>query len=167
MKNVFRSSLVAALLLLGAASSAQAQSPVGYWKTIDDDGETAKSIVQIYEQEGELYGKVVKILNASEEAERNEEGQIICTACDGDQKNKPVEGLVIIEGLEKDGDEWKGGTIMDPAKGKTYKAKMKLNDDGTLDVRGYVGFSFIGRTQTWQPAEEPSDMQAEAESSDA
>lgn len=166
MKNVFRIGLVTAFLLVGVAS-AQAQSPVGYWRTIDDETGDPRSIVEIYEQDDELHGKIVKVLKANEEAQRNAEGQIICTTCEGEQKDQPVEGLVIIKGLEKDGDEWDGGTIFNPEDGKTYKSKMSLNDDGTLDVRGYVGFSFIGRTQTWEPAEAPADAPADAESSDA
>ena len=157
MKKRFCSGLVVTLLLLLAAPMARAQSPVGYWRTIDDETGDARSIVQVYEQDGEIYGKIVKVLKVSDKAKRNEEGQVICTTCEGDRHNQPVEGMVFIKGLEKDGDTYKGGTIFNPEDGKTYKAKMKVNDDGDLDVRGYVGISLFGRSQTWEPAEKPSD----------
>ncbi len=167
MKKQLRGSLLILALLLVSAPAVQAQqaSPVGSWRTIDDETNEPKSIVEIYEGEDDkLYGKVVEILKPSREAERNAQGEIICTACDGERKNQPIEGMVIIESMEKDGDEWEDGTILDPAKGKTYKAKMSLQDANTLDVRGFVGFSFIGRTQTW---ERVTDAEAAASSSNS
>lgn len=154
MKKLFCSTTTVFLLLLFAlAPAAQAQdaSPVGTWRTIDDETNEPKSIVEIYEgEDGKLYGRVVEILQAGPEAERNAAGEIICTACDGDKEDQPVVGMVIIEEMEADGDEWEDGTILDPSNGKVYKAKMSLDGADRLDVRGYVGFSFIGRTQTWE-----------------
>ena len=80
------------------------QTPVGQWKTIDDETGKAKSIVEIYEKDGKLYGKVVKLFR-----EPSEEQNPICDDCDEDDQrnNKHVIGLVILEGLEFDGDdEW-------------------------------------------------------------
>ena len=162
MKKRICSVPITALLLLLAAPVAQAQSPVGYWRTIDDETGEARSIVQIYEQDGALYGKIVKVLKVSEEAKRNEEGQVICTTCEGERHNQPVEGMVFIKGLEKDGDTYEDGTIFNPEDGKTYKAKMKVNDDGDLDVRGYVGISLFGKSQTWEPAEKPAEAPSDA-----
>ena len=60
--------------------------------------------------------------------------------------------MIILWGLRASGDTgWKGGQIIDPTKGKVYKAKLKLREDGKLEVRGFIGFSFIGRTQVWEP----------------
>lgn len=154
MKRSLRSGLLVVLLLAFGASGAWAQSssasPIGQWRTIDDESGEARSIVEIYEQDGALHGKVIEILRVSDEARRNSDGQIICTACEGERKDQPVEGMVLLWGLEKDGDEWTGGTIIDPENGNTYNAKMELDGEDRLEVRGYRGISLFGRTQTWQ-----------------
>lgn len=142
-----------ALLLCAFALTAWAQSPVGEWKTIDDNTGEEKSIVRIYEKDGRLYGDVVTILKASDEAVRNDAGEVICTKCDGARKDQPIEGMNILWDMKKDGDQWSGGRILDPQNGKTYKAKLWL-EDGKLNVRGYIGFSLLGRTQTWLPVDE-------------
>ncbi len=150
MKKMNVCGLLAALLLLLTASTAWAQSPVGQWRTIDDNTGEPKAIVEIYEgEDGTLSGRVVEILQADDDAVYNDAGQVICNACEGRRANQPVVGMVIIEGMEEDGDEWSGGTILDPENGKTYKAKMELEDATTLDVRGYIGIPLLGRTQTW------------------
>lgn len=123
------------------------QSVVGKWKTIDDDTGEAKSVVEIYENNGKIYGKVVQILDKSKEGK-------LCDKCEGSKKNKPVKGLVIIEGLKKNDSAWDGGTILDPTKGKEYKCSITLDGKNKLKVRGYVGFSLLGRTQYWTRAEE-------------
>ena len=120
-----------------------AQSPVGTWKTIDDETKQAKSYVEIFEKDGKLYGKVTKILTKGKEDAK-------CTDCSGALKNKPILGMQILSGLKKDGKEWNGGKIIDPNSGKEYKAKMSLNGNDKLDVRGFIGISLVGRTQTWQ-----------------
>jgi uncharacterized protein (DUF2147 family) len=115
----------------------------GKWKTIDDETGEPKSIVEIYEQNGKVYGKVVEILNP---AKKN----ATCKKCKGADKDKPILGLVIIKGLEKDGDEWTDGDILDPNKGKLYSCTIELDGKDKLNVRGYMGISLLGRTQTWQ-----------------
>ena len=118
------------------------QSPVGTWKTIDDETGKEKSYVEIYEKDGKLYGKVSKILTKGKEDAK-------CDKCSGALKNKPIQGMVILYDLKKSGNEWTGGKILDPNSGKEYKATVKLNGKDKLDVRGYVGISLVGRTQTW------------------
>lgn len=127
------------LSLFGVLSFAQIE---GKWKTIDDETKQAKSIVEIYKKsDGKYYGKVSQLL--IKPADPN------CTACKDDRKGKPILGLEIIRGLKKDGDEFSGGTITDPKTGKTYKCTITKSGD-QLSVRGYVGVSLLGRTQTWQ-----------------
>lgn len=138
MKNYFLTILFVAV---AGVFSAQAQV-TGKWKTIDDETGKAKSIVEIYESNGKLYGKVVEILNP---AKKNAK----CDKCEGADKGKPVEGLVIIKGLTKDGNEWTDGDILDPTKGKLYSCTLKLEGKDKLKVRGYLGVSLLGRTQTW------------------
>jgi uncharacterized protein (DUF2147 family) len=58
--------------------------------------------------------------------------------------------MTILRHMHQDGDEWSGGEILDPENGKTYRAKMKLTDGGQkLVLRGYIGISIFGRSQTW------------------
>lgn len=118
--------------------------PTGYWVTVDDDGKTKKSIVQISRHKGTLYGKVVKILNPKKKNAR-------CTECSGKRKDKPVLGMVIMWGLKKDdAATWDDGTVLDPNNGKEYSCKLELSPNGkSLEVRGYLGISLFGRTQRW------------------
>jgi len=135
----------AAALLLSASAFAAETTPAGTWKTIDDKTGQAKSIIEITEQNGELTGKVKQVLQSDQGPNP------ICKECEGERKDQPVTGMTILWGMKKDGDEWKGGNILDPKNGKTYGCKMHLTDGGQkLEVRGFVGFSLLGRTQTWE-----------------
>lgn len=136
MKKVL---LTFVLSLFSVLSFAQIE---GKWKTIDDETKQAKSVVEIYKKsDGKYYGKVSQLL--IKPANPN------CTECKDDRKGKPILGLEIIRGLKKDGDEFTGGTITDPKTGKTYKCTITKSGD-KLNVRGYVGLSLLGRTQTWE-----------------
>lgn len=120
----------------------QSQTVFGKWKTIDDNTGEAKSIIEIYENSGKVYGKIVDILDPTK---RN----FNCIKCTDSNKNKPLIGLVIIKDLKKDGLEYNGGKITDPESGKIYKSYIKLLGKDKLEVRGYIGISIIGRSQTW------------------
>lgn len=122
--------------------TANAQSVVGKWKTFDDETKEAKSIVEITERGGKIYGKVIEILNPSKK-------DIKCKDCSGADKDKPVLGLEILKGLSKDGKEYSDGKILDPSNGKLYKCTVSLDGNDKLKVRGYVGISAFGRTQVW------------------
>lgn len=125
--------------------AADNQSPIGHWKTIDDKTNQEKSVVQIYEENGELKGRIIKLLAASAN-----EPEPTCRACPGEFKNKPIVGLVFLWGLKKNGQEYTDGQILDPKNGKIYKAKASLSEDGDkLNVRGFIGLSLLGRTQVW------------------
>ncbi|MGY0619792.1 DUF2147 domain-containing protein [Lysobacter sp. A378] len=139
-----RMKLLALLLVLPLSALAQ-QSPVGTWTTIDDDTGKAKSTVEIYQADnGTLSGRVLEVMQSAQG------DNPICSECDGERKNQPIEGMVILWDAKQDGDIWKGGKILDPAKGKVYSLKLQPNGDGTkLEVRGFMGFSLLGRTQTW------------------
>ena len=128
----------------GFAQSAD-QSPVGNWTTIDDKTGRPKSIVEIYQAEdGTLAGRVSEVLQSDRGPNP------VCDKCSGDRKDQPVKGMVILWGLRRDGDIWEDGQILDPATGKIYSAKLTPAADGRkLEVRGFVGFSLLGRTQTW------------------
>jgi uncharacterized protein (DUF2147 family) len=148
MKILLRAAFAFALVAAAAPVLAASASPVGTWKTIDDKTHQPKSLVQITEQNGVLEGKVIKVL-ATDDGPNP-----VCKSCDGDRKDKPVEGMTIMWGLKQDGDEWNGGQILDPKNGKIYKVKLSLDGTGKkLDVHGYIGFSLIGRSQTWERQE--------------
>ena len=113
----------------------------GKWKTIDDETGQEKSIVEIFKKsDGKYYGKVTQLL--IKPANPN------CVDCKDDRKNKPILGMEVVRGLKKDDNEFTGGTITDPKTGKTYKCTITRSGD-KLNVRGYIGFSLIGRNQTW------------------
>ncbi|MFD0737943.1 DUF2147 domain-containing protein [Lysobacter koreensis] len=138
--------LLLALPLLAISTAAFAQSsPVGTWTTIDDKTKKPKSVVEIYEtSNGTLAGRVNEILQSDRGPNP------VCDKCSGERKNKPVKGMVILWGLKKKGSGWEGGQILDPATGKVYSAKVSPTAGGKkLDVRGFMGFSLLGRTQTW------------------
>ncbi|MCS4240273.1 uncharacterized protein (DUF2147 family) [Myroides gitamensis] len=137
-----RNTMFILVFLLGGFMTMNAQSILGKWKTFDDQTGDAKSIVEISEKGGKYQGKVIEILNPAKKDSK-------CEKCPGDDKGKPIEGLVIIKNLTKKGEEYSGGTIIDPQSGKEYKCSIKMNGKTQLEVRGYVGISLIGRTQTW------------------
>jgi uncharacterized protein (DUF2147 family) len=134
--------LVPALMTASPVRAQGLESPVGLWRTIDDDTRQAKALIRIVEQGGALVGRIEKILTDKPDA--------VCEKCTDERKGKPVQGMTILTGLKRDGDEWTGGEILDPNNGKVYKAKARLADAGRkLDVRGFVGIALVGRTQTW------------------
>jgi uncharacterized protein (DUF2147 family) len=120
----------------------QNQSVIGKWKTIDDETGKAKSIVEIYEKSGKIYGKVIEIL----EEDRKKS---LCQDCSGEDKNKPILGITVVKGLSKEGKGYGNGKILDPKNGKLYKCSIVLDGKDKLEVRGFVGISMFGRSQYW------------------
>lgn len=139
--------MVSMLLALSSGLlQAESMSPVGLWRTIDDKTKKERSIIRISEAEGgELRGVVEKIFD-----QPGDDPAHLCKECKAERKDQPIIGMTILWGLRKEGEGWAGGEILDPKNGKIYRAKMSLSEDGnSLDVRGFIGFSLIGRTQTW------------------
>lgn len=131
------------MLVCCIGQTLQAQSILGKWKTIDDETGQAKSVVEIYEENGKVYGKIISVFDKAKE-------KSVCDKCEGDKKNKPIKGLVILENAKKKGSSWEGGTILDPTKGKVYKCTLTLENNDKLKLRGFIGISLIGRTQYWE-----------------
>jgi len=143
MRQLMKAGLVAMMFAMPAAM-AQNASPAGVWKTIDESGK-ARSLVRITEENGVLTGKIEKLFRPADQDQNPK-----CTACEGARKDQPIIGMTILSGLKKDGNEYTGGEILDPGKGKTYKSKASLKDNGSkLEVRGYIGAPMFGRSQTW------------------
>lgn len=127
------------------AGAADLQSPVGRWKTIDDETNTARSIVEITRVGDELQGRILKIFYRPDE-----KPDPVCEACEGERKNQPIIGMTFLWGLKPDAGDWAGGAILDPKNGKIYNAKASLDDGGQkLRVRGFIGTPLLGRTQVW------------------
>jgi uncharacterized protein (DUF2147 family) len=112
------------------------------WKTVDDRDGVEKSYVEVYESDGKVYGKVTKLLK--------EPADKVCDKCKGERKDKPLMGMVVIEGLSKIKDYYGNGRIYDPVSGNDYGCSIWLEKDkpNELRVRG-KHWSGIYRTQTW------------------
>jgi uncharacterized protein (DUF2147 family) len=138
--------LTALALAMGVTVAFAQATPVGVWKTIDDDGKTEKSTVRIVEQGGALNGTIETVTDPNKK-------DAVCDKCSDERKDKKVVGLTILRNVTKDTGEdslWAGGDILDPNNGKVYKVRLRPIDNGRrLEVRGYIGMPMLGRTQTW------------------
>ena len=131
-------------LLVFFTGTVFSQSIVGLWKTIDDETSKAKSIVEIYKGSNDkYYGKITKLFR-----EKGEDPNPMCDECPGYKQGKPIIGMIIVTNMEKKGDKYSGGKILDPSNGKNYDCKMWI-ENGKLQVRGYLRWSALGRSQTW------------------
>lgn len=138
MKNI-KCILIVVMPLL---SFAQNNSILGTWKAIDDATNEAEATVELFEENGIVYGRIDEIFRDSDRKRK-------CTKCPGDFKDKPILGLTILSGLTKDGDEYTGGKILDPKHGRIYDCYITLINKNKLKIRGYLGISLFGRTQYW------------------
>ncbi|MGB5323187.1 DUF2147 domain-containing protein [Lutimonas sp.] len=129
------------------SNSLKAQGVLGKWHSIDPDTGAKESVIEIYKTGDKIYGKIIQIL-------KEEDRDKTCIECTGKDKDQPIQGLVIVRGLSKEGDEWTGGKILDPKNGKLYKCYVTLDGDDKLKLRGYIGFSLIGRTEYWYRVKE-------------
>lgn len=133
-----------AVFLSGVSSATGVErSPSGLWKTFDDKTHKPRGTIRIYEENGTLSGRIESSFKPEELTER-------CDKCSDDRKDAPIIGLVILRGMRKNGSEYDGGNILDPETGSIYRCRLMLSSDGEkLFVRGYLGVSILGRTQTW------------------
>lgn len=135
--------LAAALFALAGSAMAQV-SPVGLWRTIDDETKTEKSLVRITDNAGVLSGKIEKITDPAK-------ATAVCEKCTDERKDQPIQGMTIVRNVRaSEPGVWEGGEILDPNNGKNYRVKLRPVDGGKqLEVRGYIGTPLLGRTQTW------------------
>lgn len=143
MKSIFFTTLLA--LLAVAPALAQNASPVGLWKTFDDVTGKPTALIRIVKLAGgEFNGKIERILLAGENPNST------CKRCVGVEKDQPVIGMSVLNGLKENGDEYSGGNLLDPHTGNVTKSKMSLTDGGMkLKVYAYIGSPMFGRSQTW------------------
>lgn len=159
MKKILQSivfSCIMSCVSISFATEPQANSPQGYWKTIDDVSHKPKSILTIYPgPNNTLLGKVIKIYPRPGYDQHE-----LCSGCKGARHNQPILGMVVMEGLTQNATnavEWTGGSCFDPSNGKTYHCFIRLSEDGQkLNVRGYVGIPLFGRSQTWVRVSNPA-----------
>ncbi|MBK8965392.1 MAG: DUF2147 domain-containing protein [Saprospiraceae bacterium] len=120
-------------------------SPIGTWRTTDDETGEVKSHIRIFEKDGQQFGKIVKLMR--------ENLNHLCDKCDGERKNKPVLNMVIIENMAYSDGHWQGGRVLYPREGKWYKLKYWLQPGNAncLVMRGYLGPFY--RTQYWHRVE--------------
>jgi uncharacterized protein (DUF2147 family) len=132
--------------LMLTALAVHAQSPVGKWKTIDDNSGEERSIVEIFERDGKIFGRIVKLMRKP-----GEDPDPVCDECDRDDPRykKKIIGMEIITDMKPSGKEYENGHILDPETGKVYRCKLWV-EGNLLQVRGYWGPFF--RTQTWKKA---------------
>ncbi len=129
--------------MAGIAQGADVPSPVGLWKTVDEKSGQARGFIRVYESDGKFFAKIEKTFDAGDETR-------VCSACTDERKNQPLIGLVIMRNVKPEGDEFVDGDILDPDSGSIYRCKFRLEDHGNrLTVRGFLGISLFGRSQTW------------------
>lgn len=126
--------------MYGVSQKVNADVVIGTWLTA-----SGKAKVQIYQEGDKYYGKIVwlKIPTYEDGKPKTDKNNP-----DKAKQSEPLLGLNMLKNFEFDDDEWEDGTIYDPENGKTYSCTIKYRD-GKLDLRGYIGISLIGRTQTW------------------
>lgn len=141
--------ILSVILMTLGISDSFSQSILGKWKQIDDVSGNARSVVEFTERDGKYYGKIVQMFLTPEEGTNPP-----CEFCKGDKKNKPIQGMEIVWNMKPNGpNKFKGGKIMDPENGKTYGCKIEFVSKNELNVRGFLGISLLGRTQTWYRAD--------------
>ncbi|MDP5105254.1 DUF2147 domain-containing protein [uncultured Polaribacter sp.] len=138
--------IILTLFIITISVSVNAQTIFGTWHSKNEDTGKVDSVVEVYEHNGKAFAKIIEIKNPDRK-------NAVCDLCDGKNKNKPILGLNILTGLQKDGEEWSGGQILDPRNGKIYKCYIKLEGANKLKIRGYIGFALIGKTAYWERAE--------------
>lgn len=131
-----------------AAPSSSQPSAEGLWEQIDEKTGTAESWFRVYKK-GDVYeGQIVKMFPKPGE-DPNKEWR--CEKCEGDEKGQPVLGMALIKGMKRNGLAYEDGTVTDPRDGSVYRALMNLSPDNkTLEMRGFLGISLFGRSQTWK-----------------
>lgn len=140
--------MCASLLLISLSLSVLAEDKVkaddvlGFWLS-----ESKKGVVEIYKKGDEFEGKLVWIKDIHD---GKVEDKLDINNPEESERKKSLKGLVNLKGFKFDGNEWTGGTIYDPQKGKTYKAFMKMDGNDKLKIRGYIGISLFGRTTEWE-----------------
>jgi len=142
-------SLPGLMLAFTQLAAASGISPIGTWRTIDDETHKPRALVSIEEHDGALTGRIVQLFR-----EPGEDPQPLCIDCPGERHNQPVLGMTILWNFHQHGDSWTGGEVLDPEEGRIYRATLRVLDAGQqLELHGYVGVPLFGRSQVWERVE--------------
>jgi uncharacterized protein (DUF2147 family) len=133
------------LFLLIITNTINSQSIFGKWYSTNEETGEIDSVIEVYKKQEKAFAKIIEIKNS-------ERRNAVCDLCKDKNKNKPILGLNILNGLERDGEEWSGGTILDPRNGNVYKCYIQLVQKDKLKIRGYLGLALFGKTAYWQRA---------------
>jgi uncharacterized protein (DUF2147 family) len=150
LRLVLNSAILVSIATLASCRPASAQrpnagTPVGRWKTVDDATGKINSVVRIWKADGKLYGRIEQLIGGDPN-----DPDPRCARCSGSFRDQRLVGLRILWSLTPDGNRWTGGEILDPDSGRIYSCSIALADDGKqLRVRGFIGFSLLGRTEYW------------------
>ena len=139
MKNLLFFSLIIITL---QSFSQKPDEILGVW--VNGSG---KGHIQIYKQDNKYFGKIIWLKQPHDETGKP---KIDKKNPDKDLQSRPLMGMVMLRDFKYEGEEWTGGKIYNPNDGKEYKCFMQLKDSNTLSIRGYIGFSFIGKTESFQ-----------------
>ncbi len=131
------------VLIIALSVSVNAQTIFGKWNSTNDDTGKVDSVIEIYKKDGKAYAKIIEIKDPTRQ-------NAVCDLCKGENKNKPLLGLNILTGLQKNGSEWSDGEIVDPRNGTVYSCYITLLNENKLKIRGYIGFSLLGKTKYWE-----------------
>jgi uncharacterized protein (DUF2147 family) len=140
-------------LVTVVAAGGEADTILGVWAT-DPEDEGGQAHIEIYKEGDRYFGKIVWLseplyLEGDPHGPAGE-AKIDTENPDEALRSLPIIGMTLMRDFRYNGKGlWQKGTIYDANNGKTYKAKLRLADDGALKVRGYIGFSLIGRTEEW------------------
>lgn len=128
------------LLILCFSTIAMSQSIIGEWNNIDENSGEINSTITIEKKGDSYFGKITHITDPLKRV-------ALCEKCKGEQENKPILGMEILRNLEKKGDRYEGGKILDPKTGSDYKCAIWIDEDNKnkLKVRGYLGFFYTTR----------------------
>ncbi|HUN90880.1 MAG TPA: DUF2147 domain-containing protein, partial [Burkholderiaceae bacterium] len=130
------------------ATATPAESPAGLWQTIDDHSGKPAGLVRVVDADGIVSATIERVLDPSKPKDAT------CDKCTDERRGLPVVGLRFLRNMHRAGDRYEGGDILDPENGKVYRCLMRLVDGGKrLEVRGFIGFSLLGRTQVWDRVE--------------
>jgi len=140
----FALALFALVFVAGAGAqqlSPKLQNAIGHWQVVNNDGSHGGQ-VETYLENGKLFGKVTQVRPGRTPKD-------LCDKCSGENKNQLILGMVIIRNFHPDGDDWVDGTVVDPENGREYKGKIWAVGSDKLSMRGFIGISLLGRTESW------------------
>ncbi len=145
-KSLYAFALVLFALVSVAGACAQQLSPklqnaIGRWQVVNSDG-TSGGQVETYLVNGKLFGRVTQVRPGRTPRD-------VCDKCSGEYKNQLILGMVLMRNFHPDGDDWVDGTVVDPENGKEYKGKIWAVGKDNLHMRGFIGISLFGRTESW------------------